>query len=71
MGFLGKLIRGNWFFQRGMGFTLGKRGFGLGKWLLEGSLLGKCVKPKGKGENEGEKGVFTRNNVIMGKLAGM
>ena len=26
----------------------------------EGNLLGKCVKPKGNGENEGKKGILTK-----------
>lgn len=38
-----------------MGFTLEKRGF-LGRGMsLEGRFLGKCVKPRGKGENEGKR----------------
>jgi len=35
---------------------------------LEANLVGKCVKPRGKGQNEGKNGTFIRNDGIMGKL---
>ena len=46
-------------FSKGNGFHTREKGF-LGRGMsLEGNLLGKCVKPRGKGENEG-KGYFLR-----------
>ena len=58
MGFLGelwKLIRGKVIFSMAKGFHTGKKGFSEGEWVLEGNLLGKCVKPRDKGQNEGKR----------------
>ena len=41
-------------FSKGNGFQTREKGFWVGKWPLDGNFLGKCVKPRGKGENEGK-----------------
>ena len=63
---MGKVIS-----SKGNGFHTREKGF-LGRGMsLEGDLLRKCVKPRGKGKNEGKKGLLTSNDGIMGKLVSM
>ena len=40
-----------------MGFTQGK-GFLVGGMNFEGYFLGKCVKPRDRGQTEGKKGIY-------------
>ena len=41
--------------SKGNGFHTREEGF-LGRGMsLEGKFLGKCMKPRGKGENEGKR----------------
>ena len=41
--------------SKGKGFHTREGGFLDRGMSLEGKLLGKCVKPRGKGENEGKR----------------